>query len=212
LLNLQDINLKHMNKDSIKQFFSKRIVRGRGPWSIASDIVFFVLIILFLIPGTRSLIMSGVASVRTLITNPSSAKSMQGELSAESWEWNLTDEQGRVYRFSEFKGEVIFLNQWATWCPPCRAEMPSIEKLYKAFGDKVKFVMLTSEDPRTVREYLNKEGYTFPVYFGQVAGTALASRSIPSTVILNRAGGIEVNKKGAYNWNARKIRIKLSAL
>jgi thiol-disulfide isomerase/thioredoxin len=201
-----------MFKEKIKQFFSKRIVRGRGPWSVASDILFFGLIILFLIPGTRGMIMSGVASVRTLISDPSGAKSGKGELPAESWEWNLSDEEGRVFRFSDFKGEVIFLNQWATWCPPCRAEMPSIEKLYKAYGDKVKFVMLTSEDVQTVRNYLNKEGYTFPVYFGQVAGSALASRSIPSTVIINRGGVVEVNKKGAYNWNARKVKIKLSAL
>jgi thiol-disulfide isomerase/thioredoxin len=195
----------------IKEFISKRLVRGRKPWHVASDVVFFLLIILFLIPGTRSVLLSGVAAVRTFVTG-SGAKPGQGvPLDQQGWSWNLSD-QSKTVPFSSLKGEVIFLNQWATWCPPCRAEMPSIEKLYQKYGDRVRFVMLTNEDPQTVSAFMQRHGYTFPVSYGAVAGSALSSRSIPATAILSRGGEIIVNKKGAVNWNARKIRKLLDRL
>jgi len=56
---------------------------------------------------------------------------------------------------------------------------------------------------------MDKEGYSFPVYFGTVAGPSLTSRSIPATAIINRNGDVVVNKKGAFNWYARKIRRSL---
>ncbi len=190
----------------IKEFLTNKIIRKRSAWSVISDVVFFVLILMFLIPGTRSILLSGVASVRTLISGPGNASTTKAPLSPESWSWRLTGPDGETISFSDLKGEVIFLNQWATWCPPCRAEMPSIEKLYLKYGSQVKFVILTSEDPQKVKEFIDKHGYTFPVYYGSVAGTELASRSIPTTSIINRSGVVVVNKSGAYNWNARKIR------
>jgi thiol-disulfide isomerase/thioredoxin len=190
----------------IKQFLTDRLIRGRKPWSLASDIIFFALIILFLIPSTRSQLLSGVAIVRTWISGTGDKGGQPAALGAESWNWALTDDRGTATTFGSLKGEVIFLNQWATWCPPCRAEMPSIEKLYKDYGDRVRFVMLTNEEPAPVLEYMKKHGYTFPVSFGSVAGPGLATRSIPVTVIIGREGQVLINKKGAINWNARKIR------
>lgn len=190
----------------IKEFIIRKFVRGRKPWSITTDILFFVLILMFLIPSTRGVLLSGVAAVRTVLAG-SGASGSKGETPGpENWNWKLTGPQGEDLTFASLKGEVIFLNQWATWCPPCRAEMPSIEKLFLDYGDRVRFVMLTSEDPQKVQEYTRKHGYTFPVYFGQVAGPALSTRSIPSTVVISRSGEILIQKNGAFNWNARKIR------
>jgi thiol-disulfide isomerase/thioredoxin len=197
---------------SLKQLFSTKIVRGRKPWSIASDVVFIGLIIMLLVPATRSILLSGVAAVRTLVTGTGKPDSQELALDEMSWSWTLTDQQGIGIDFKSFRGNVIFLNQWATWCPPCRAEMPSIERLYRDYGDRVKFVILTGEDPQKVKEYLEKQKFSFPVYFGTVSGTSLASRSIPSTVIISRAGEMVVSKKGAYNWNARKIRKMMDRL
>lgn len=191
---------------NIKQFISNRLIRGRKPWSVASDFIFFGLILMFLIPSTRSILLSGVATVRTLITGTGESDSQNSILSPENWNWSFSDGQGTTVAFGTLHGEVIFLNQWATWCPPCRAEMPSIERLYRDYGTRVKFVMLTAEDPQVVQEYIEKQGYTFPVYFGSVAGSALATRSIPSTAIIGRTGGMVIRKNGAINWNAGKIR------
>jgi thiol-disulfide isomerase/thioredoxin len=200
-----------MKKLNLKQVIQKRIVRGRTPWSIASDIVFFALILMFIFPTTRRTLYAGVAYVRTIITSTGSSDNDLNPLEAEGWSWNLTDGQGSVSTFGSLKGELIFLNQWATWCPPCRAELNSIEKLYKAYGTRVKFVMLTSENSDKVKNFMDKEGYTFPVSYGTVAGPSLTSRSIPATTIINRNGGIVVSKKGAFNWYARKIRRTLDS-
>jgi thiol-disulfide isomerase/thioredoxin len=188
------------------EFLINRVVRGRKPWSVASDIVFFGLILMLLIPTTRRLLLSGVATARTWITCTGGSAGQKPSLASDSWNWRYTDGLGRISAFGSLRGEVIFLNQWATWCPPCSAEMPSVERLFRDYGTRVKFVMLTGEDPEKVKQYLLKQGYTFPVSFGSVAGSDLLSRSIPATAIINRAGEMVISRKGAMNWNARKIR------
>ena len=200
---------------NLKQFLYQKFIEGRKPWSITSDIVLLGLLAMLLIPATRSILLSGVAVARTWITNPEIPENKRVALGPLSLDCKLIDSQGIEITFGSLKGEVIFLNQWATWCPPCRAEMPAIERLYKEFGTKVKFVLLASEDPQKVRQFIEKEGYTFPIYYGTVNGAELVSRSIPSTAIIDRQGKIAVQRKGAFNWSSRKIRSllqKLSAL
>ncbi len=184
---------------SIKKYLSQK------PWKIATDVLFIALILMLVIPSTRSILLSGAAGVRTLVM-PLQSKEKGKSLDEAGWNWTMTDMEGKKSAFADFRGEVIFLNQWATWCPPCRAEMPSIEKLYKKFGTRIRFVILTQEDPQKVRSFLEKYGYTFPVYIGQIAGSELASRTIPSTTIIDPAGIIRVNKGGAYNWNSGRVR------
>lgn len=189
----------------IKKYLSQK------PWKIATDILFILLILMLVIPSTRSVLLSGVAGVRTLVL-PLESKEKGKSLDEAGWNWTMTDMEGKKSSFADFRGEVIFLNQWATWCPPCRAEMPSIEKLYKKNGGNIRFVMLTNEEPQKVRSYLQKEGYTFPVYIGQIGGSDLASRTIPSTTIIDPAGKIRVHKAGAFNWNSGKVRRLLGSL
>jgi thiol-disulfide isomerase/thioredoxin len=189
---------------SIKSYLTGRYSLSK-PWPLISDFLFAVLIVMLVIPSTRSLILSGVAGVRTLFSSDGS-KGPAAPLDAEDWSWQLTDMQGRTVPFSEFRGEVIFLNQWATWCPPCRAEMPSIEKLFREYGNRATFVMLTSEDPAKVREYMNRHGYTFPVWLGSVKGAGLRTGTIPATAVISRKGELVMARKGAFNWHARKVR------
>jgi len=200
---------KHLG---FKQFLTNKIIRGRKPWSLATDLIFIGLFLMLLIPSTRSLLLSGVAAARTVLSNPAGRDGQDTPLAGESWNWSITDKEGRSGSFSSLRGEVIFLNQWATWCPPCRAELPSIERLYQQYGSRVKFVILTSEDPAKVLEYIEKHGYTFPVYFGSAGGSNLETRSIPATVIISRDGKIMVKKNGAFNWSARKIRKLIDGL
>jgi len=184
---------------TIKKYLSLR------PLKILSDVVFVLLILLMVIPSTRSMILSGVASVRSMVL-PITGKQSGQILEEQDWNWQLTDFNGNSMSFEQFRGKTIFLNQWATWCPPCRAEMPSIEKLYEEKGDQVSFVILTSEDQTVVQEYLDKHKYSFPVYFGRVGGNKMISRTIPSTSIISRDGELLVHKKGAFNWNSGKVR------
>ena len=191
---------------NIKSFLTNKWIRGRKPLSLVSDVLFFILLLMLLVPATRSLLLTGAAAVRTWVTSPGGPAEKGTPLSDDSRSWILTDLQGREINFESLHGEVIFLNQWATWCPPCRAELSSVERLFHDYGTRMKMILLTGEDPQKVKKFVEKQGYTFPVYIGNAAGTSLAARTIPSTTIINRAGEMVVSRKGAYNWNARKVR------
>ncbi|MFT7159735.1 MAG: thiol-disulfide isomerase/thioredoxin, partial [Bacteroidia bacterium] len=83
-----------------------------------------------------------------------------------SYDFKLTDAQGTTVSFEEFKGKTVFLNLWATWCPPCIAEMPDINDLYgKVDLNEVAFVMISRDDDfQKALSFTKKKGYDFPVY------------------------------------------------
>lgn len=184
--------------ERIRKYFKRK------PLSIASDFIFFALIIMLLIPGTRSILLSGVAGIRTMLT-PAGKVDSGLVVDEAGWNSRMADQDGNVNSLADFRGRVLFINQWATWCPPCRAEMPSIEKLYKKMGSKVAFIMVSNEDPGVVKDFIRRRNYTFPVYSGAIGGQSLATRSIPSTAIISKDGEILIRRNGALNWNAQKI-------
>ncbi len=116
----------------------------------------------------------------------------------------LTSMEGRQFLLSELEGKVVFLGFWATWCPPCKAEMPSVQNLYNAMkGEKdVVFLMVSDEESQTVRNFMEKNRYDFPVY---LADGSLSSRlqveAIPSTFIIDRKGDIVFAHTGAARWD-----------
>ena len=87
------------------------------------------------------------------------------------------------------KGKVVFINYWATWCPPCIAEMPSLQKLYSEYKDKAVFLFVANDEPDKVGYFMREKGFNFPVYF-QVSEPAeeLRSKSLPTTFIINSEG------------------------
>jgi len=194
-------------QERIRNYFKKR-----KTLSIVFDLIFYLLILLLLIPGTRKKV--APVFIRTFLHAPISiVPSERVMLSAEDYRWPLKDEDGNPVYLSRFQGEVIFLNFWATWCPPCRAEMPGIQKLYNDYKEKIHFVLVTQEDPQTVSKFLNEKGYTFPVYFqAYETPSQFVSRTIPTTFIIDRDGGIALTHKGASKWNARKIMKMLDEL
>ena len=121
---------------------------------------------------------------------------------------SLQDLNGMMVKFSDFKGKIVFLNFWATWCPPCRFEMPAMEKLHKKLKDK-DFVMLAVDlqDPvSVVKQYFKKNKLTFTSLLdadGQVSGL-FGVRSIPTTFILDKEGRIIGGAVGAREWNSQE--------
>ncbi len=116
----------------------------------------------------------GLTEFESLALLPASAEALQ-----------LLDEEGEVHRLSEWESEVIFLNKWATWCAPCIAELPGIQKLYEEAGGQARFVMVTYDtDFDKARRFKEKKGFTFPIY--QVYGfepETFKTPSIPATFI-----------------------------
>ena len=137
----------------------------------------------------------------------------------EAFDYNfkLKTLTGEVVDFSQFQGKVVFLNLWATWCGPCRVEMPSIQKLYEGMDpEKVQFVILSldRDDASTkIEEYVDKNNYTFPVY--QPKGSLpvqLQVPSIPTTLIIDPDGNIVTKTVGATNFNTDKFKKYLEEL
>lgn len=122
---------------------------------------------------------------------------------------------GKSIQLSDLKGKVVFLNQWATWCPPCRAEMPAIEKLYQSMDkSKVAFVMLSlDEDPQKVRQLVDQKKFTFPVYVpGSQLPEAFNTQAIPTTLILDSEGKIAQRIEGMANYDTDEFRQYLLSL
>src|SRR5690606_18518096 len=101
-----------------------------------------------------------------------------------TYDWKLIDEHGNSYDFNEARGKVVIVNFWATWCPPCIAEMPSLEKLYKDYKDDVVFLLVSDEKPEAISKFKSKNDYDFLVYASASANPeVLNTSSIPRTFV-----------------------------
>lgn len=119
--------------------------------------------------------------------------------------------KGETVDFGQFKGKVVFLNLWATWCGPCKVEMPSIQKLYESVGsDSIAFVILSIDrerDQPKVSKYINDNGFTFPVFVKSGIHTEqLNVPAIPTTFIIGKNGKIVSKEVGTTNFNTPKFK------
>jgi thiol-disulfide isomerase/thioredoxin len=122
---------------------------------------------------------------------------------------NLTNSKGEKVEMEELRGKVIFLNIWATWCPPCVAEMPGINKLYKDVEkDKVVFIMLSvDQDFQKAIDFHNRKGYDFEIY--EAAGglpQLYQSQSIPTTYVIDTSGKLVLTHMGMGDYNTKKFK------
>jgi thiol-disulfide isomerase/thioredoxin len=102
------------------------------------------------------------------------------------------DSTGQDKKLSDLRGQVVLLNLWATWCPPCRAEMPALSDLQRDYAGKGLVVLaLSDEDPATVHDYLQQHGYRF--FAGTWSGSHTILGSIntrPASILINREGKV----------------------
>ena len=143
-------------------------------------------------------------------TSATSATSMAGS----GFRMHTLD--GKTVNFESLKGKVVFMNIWATWCPPCVAEMPNIQKLYEKVGsDKIAFVMLSVDEGgvEKVKKFINKKGFTFPVYMpaGQLP-QEFYSNAIPTTFIISPEGKIVAKQEGMAEYDTKEVRDFLQSM
>ncbi|CEO28531.1 cytochrome c biogenesis protein/redoxin [Paraclostridium sordellii] len=148
----------------------------------------------------------------------SNQSSNNKEEKTKALDFTLYDQYGKEHKLSEYKGKTIFLNLWATWCPPCRDEMPYIEELYKEYNkntDEVIILGVASPnlgqegDAKHVKDFLKQEGYTFPVLLDE--GGSLVYQygisSFPSTFIIDKDGYITQYVPGGMDKDTMKYLI-----
>jgi len=124
-------------------------------------------------------------------TSGTVAAPQQGFLAPD---FNVQTTTGESVRLSDYRGQAVLVNLWATWCPPCRAEMKSIDKVYKEYTDKGLVVLAVNmtyqDDASKVMPFVTAEGLTFPILLDESGdvGHAYQLRSLPSSFFIGRDG------------------------
>jgi thiol-disulfide isomerase/thioredoxin len=200
-----------MNKSYLKQKASWAF-SALKPWLLA---IVFVMILRFTgaLSGISVIAQSAIMETGLMNFDP------EENVTRGTFDYNFSvkDLKGNSVDFNQFKGKVVFLNLWATWCGPCRVEMPSIQNLYNTTDhDKVAFVMLsldTEENFQKVVKYVNDKKFGFPVYVPENGLTSqLQVPSIPTTFIIGKDGKIKSKKVGTANYDTDKFKKFLDEL
>jgi len=121
-------------------------------------------------------------------------------------EFALTDLQGKTWDLKELRGKVVLVNFWATWCPPCRSEMPDLDALYKQFRDQGFLVLaISDEDAGKVQEYIDQYHYSYPILLdpGRKVHEAFNIEGIPKSFVYDREGklvaqSIDMRTRGQF--------------
>lgn len=176
------------------------------------SLILLVVIVLYIIPATRVPMQIYLHKGLSYI-NQSSVIDKDERKTINYSDFTLISETGEKLNFKSTEGKVVFINFWATWCPPCIAEMPSLQKLYKDYNDRVEFLFITNDKLDKVQAFKAKRGFDFEV-FNIISGSQneLKTSSIPRTYIINKNGEIVVDESGAVDWNSKKVRNQLNIL
>ncbi len=123
-------------------------------------------------------------------------------------DFTLVDRQGKTWTLSELKGQVVFVNFWATWCAPCREEMPSMQELHEKLPkDKFKMLaILNNDDPVLADSFAAKLGLTIPILDDQAntVGAKYGLTGVPETFIINKKGMVVRKYLGPAQWTATR--------
>lgn len=122
---------------------------------------------------------------------------------------SFVDGDKNVVELSELRGKVVFINMWATWCPPCIEEMPALNRLYDKYKDEenIEFLFVeVDDDYKKAEDFLVKNKYTLPLY--SIKGDLpmeMASNAIPTTIIIDGRGEINIKHLGAADYDDPEI-------
>ena len=191
--------------EKIKHYF-QNYFKKRKPFAIITDILFWGLVLLLVIPSTR--VQVSAFFIRLTSFAPSGLSvDKQYTISDNTRRWQLTNMSGKTVTFSDQLDKPVFINMWATWCPPCRAELPGIQELYKKYRGKVNFLLLSDEPPAKVKTFAREYHYeNLPFYRYHYVPKDFSSNSIPSTFIVSKQGKVVLTKKGAARWDSGKVK------
>ncbi len=174
----------------------------------------FIIILLFII-----IVISSKYWYQNLSNDYSVNPISDGSLEAEEndvRDFVVVDENGEERTLQSFIGKPIVLNFWASWCPPCKAELPDFQDAYEKYGTQVEFVMVNLTDgvretEDVAKDYMNTNGYTLPVYFdiNQDAVNAYSIYSIPTTYFINKDGEMVTSVKGMIDSETLEEDIKM---
>lgn len=184
-------------------------------WKITSNIIFGLIIILLLVPTSRVWIQQGLMKIglfKPKLEQPAEVPAAAAETTTEDKApvtAVFSDDEGKPVDILDLKGKVVFLNFWATWCPPCKAEMPSIQNLVKKFkgNDKVVFMLVEIEhEKEKAHTFLKENKLNLPIYYPESEiPSEWLGQSIPTTIILDKDGRIAARHEGMADYDRKEV-------
>ncbi len=193
---------------NLKDLFDKLKKRGLS-------ILFFSFAILIIFsPDAKSWLLQKMVSAG--LFNIELNKDEVNKNLAENISFSFTDSNGKTLATSDLKGKVVFINLWASWCPPCRAEMSSLNELYLKLSDDDRFTFLfmnEDEDKAKAIKYIEKNHFIIPLYnrSGEVS-SEIFSGTLPTTIVINKEGKIVLKHEGLAGYNTNKFILQLKGL
>lgn len=148
---------------------------------------------------------------------PVDVRKARPDLQQQAPEFTLIDLQGRRQSLAEYKGKVILLNFWATWCGPCRVEMPSMETVYRELQNEGFEILAISSDPQgavVTRPFSESNDLTFPILHDteyDVSGV-YGVRTLPMSFLIDRHGTLRHRVFGARDWNSPEAKEVIRSL
>lgn len=124
------------------------------------------------------------------------------------YDWTLRTLDGNFASLADYRGRVLFINLWASWCPPCIAELAGIERLRVSLADAdVAFLLVSPEEAEPVNAFVRRHGYSLPFLIeGEPMPEAFDLRALPTTYIVDRTGRIVLRHRGAAEWDLPPVR------
>ncbi|RZM24859.1 MAG: TlpA family protein disulfide reductase, partial [Pedobacter sp.] len=172
------------------------------------NILFITVLLVFVfVPPAKALVLRGLMEIGLFspAVSTSGSKAVAGGLSGIRFK----NAQQKVIDLGDLKGKVVFLNFWATWCPPCQAEMPSVNKLYQQFKNdpNVVFILVDGDsDLVKAQKYMDRKKFDLPVFeVDSPIPDQLFKGSLPTTIVFDKEGRISYNEEGAANYNSKKF-------
>lgn len=173
-----------------------------------------LVVILFVSPDSKAWLMRQMIS--TGLFNSKIEEQKSDNIIKVSENFSVKAESGIIINTSELKGKVVFINFWASWCPPCRAEFPSVQKLYEKYSGNKNLVFLTinlDDQVEKGKMYLEKEEFTVPFLIpnGNIPKEFFGG-SLPTTVVLDKSGKIRMHHTGMADYSKESFYKEINQL
>ena len=189
----------------------------RKNWSTALLVSIFI--VLLVSPDAKAWLMRQIIStglMNSKIEEKETEPAVESTPLSSTENFSVRNDKGEIINTSDLKGKVVFINFWASWCPPCRAEFPSIQTFYDRFKSNKDLVFLTvnlDEQTALGKMYLEKEQVTvtFLVAEGSIP-TAFFNGSLPTTVVLDRSGKIRMHHAGMADYSKESFYQEINQL
>lgn len=165
-----------------------------------------LLLLILFVPSAKALVIRGLMEIG-LFSADVNAKTSTAH--ADLSEIKFKDAKGKTLSLADLEGKVIFLNFWATWCPPCLAEMPSVNKLYEKYKNdsEVVFILVDADsDFAKSQAYMDRKKYALPVYaFASNLPETIFKGNLPTTIVFDKKGRLSYRGEGAANYASAKF-------